>query len=260
MASAAQRSVTLKDVARAAGVGKSTVSNVLNGSGRVGEAARARVLETVEQLGYRPHHGARSMRSRRTMQLAYLMPLIQLEPTNLIMMQFMQSLLTAGAQQHYRVLVIAQDADQGNDIRGLVAGRIVDGFVLSELQPDDQRTDLLAELGMPFACFGRTRAGLPQPWADIDTVAAEAEAVRHVVERGYTRPGYCGRSSTATTPSRERSSRPGCAKGKARWRASDARPTRFPSPRCSSVPVLSGKELQISAAPSLGRRRPAAAP
>jgi DNA-binding LacI/PurR family transcriptional regulator len=191
-AHAARRSVTLIDVARAAGVGKSTVSNVLNGSGRVGEAARARVLEMVDQLGYRPHHGARSMRSRRTMQLAYFMPLIQLEPTNLIMMQFMQSLLTAGARQHYRVLVVAQDADPGDDIRSLVAGRIVDGFVLSELQPDDRRAELLSELGTPFACFGRTRPGLPQPWADIDNVEAEAQAVQHVIERGYTRPAYIG--------------------------------------------------------------------
>ena len=180
------------DVARAAGVGKSTVLNVLNGSGRVGEAARARVLEMVDQLGYRPHHGARSMRSRRTMQLAYLMPLIQLEPTNLIMMQFMQSLLRAGAREHYRVLVVAQDADPGDDIRSLAAGRIVDGFVLSELQADDRRAELLAELGVPFACFGRTRPGLPQPWADIDNAEAEAEAVQHVIERGYTRPAYIG--------------------------------------------------------------------
>jgi DNA-binding LacI/PurR family transcriptional regulator len=191
-ANAAQRSVTLMDVARAAGVGKSTVSNVLNGSGRVGEAARARVLEMVEQLGYRPHHGARSMRSRRTMQLAYFMPMGQLESTNLIMMQFMQSLLRAGAQQHYRVLVVAQDADPSDDIRSLAAGRIVDGFVLSELQPDDRRAELLSELGIPFACFGRTRPGLPQPWADIDNAEAEAQAVRHVIERGYTRPAYIG--------------------------------------------------------------------
>jgi DNA-binding LacI/PurR family transcriptional regulator len=180
------------DVARAAGVGKSTVSNVLTGSGRVGEAARARVLEMVEQLGYRPHHGARSMRSRRTMQLAYFMPMGQLESTNLIMMQFMQSLLRAGAQQHYRVLVVAQDADPSDDIRSLAAGRIVDGFVLSELQPDDRRAELLSELGIPFACFGRTRPGLPQPWADIDNAEAEAQAVRHVIERGYTRPAYIG--------------------------------------------------------------------
>ena len=96
------------DVARAAGVGKSTVSNVLNGTGRVGEAARVRVLETVEQLGYQPHQGARSMRSRRTMRLAYLMPPIELEPTNLIMMQFMQALLTAAARQRYRVLVVPE--------------------------------------------------------------------------------------------------------------------------------------------------------
>ncbi len=190
-----RRNVTLMDVARAAGVGKSTVSNVLNGSGRVGEAARARVLEMVDQLGYRPHHGARSMRSRRSMQLAYLMPPIQLEPTNLIMMQFMQSLLTAAAQQHYRVLVVAQDGDPGGDIRSLVAGRSVDGFMLSELWPGDRRPELLAELGMPFACFGRTRPGLPQPWADIDNTAAEAQAVRYVVERGYTRPGYVGYAS-----------------------------------------------------------------
>jgi DNA-binding LacI/PurR family transcriptional regulator len=185
------------DVARAAGVGKSTVSNVLNGSGRVGEATRARVLDMVDQLGYRPHHGARSLRSRRAMQLAYLMPPIQLEPTNLIMMQFLQSLLTAGARQHYRTVVVAQDPDPTDEIRSLVAGRIVDGFVLSELQPQDRRVDVLSELGVPFACFGRTGPGLPQLWADIDNAAAEAEAVRHVVERGYARPGYIGYVSKA---------------------------------------------------------------
>ena len=161
--SPAQRNVTIEDVARAAGVGKSTVSNVLNGSGRVGDAARARVLAMVEQLGYQPHQGARSMRSRRTMRLAYLMPPIQLEPTNLIMMQFLQSLLTAGAQQHYRMLVVAQEAeaDPSDDIRRLAADRSVDAFVLSELRPGDRRVDLLYELGMPFACFGRTGPAQP---------------------------------------------------------------------------------------------------
>ena len=192
---AQQRSVTLMDVARVAGVGKSTMSNVLNGSGRVGDAARARVLEAVDQLGYRPNHGARSLRSRRTMQLAYFMPLNQLEPTNLIMMQFMQSLLRESARQHYRVLAVAQDTDPLDDIRALAAGRIVDGFVLSDLQPEDPRTELLAELGLPFACFGRLRPGLPQVWADIDNVTAEAEAVRYLAGRGYTRPAYIGYAS-----------------------------------------------------------------
>jgi LacI family transcriptional regulator len=188
----AQRNVTIEDVARAAGVAKSTVSNVLNGSGRFGEAARARVLDMVDQLGYQPHQGARSMRSRKTMRLAYLMPPIALEPTNLIIMQFMQALLTAAARQRYRVLVVAQEADPSDDIRRLAADRSVDAFVLSDLQADDPRAELLCELGMPFSCFGRTRPGQPQSWADIDNAAAEAEAVRHVVDRGYTRLGFAG--------------------------------------------------------------------
>jgi DNA-binding LacI/PurR family transcriptional regulator len=180
------------DVARVAGVGKSTVSNVLNGSGRVGEAARARVLQAVDQLSYQPHHGARSMRARRTMQLAYLMAPVQLQSTNLIMMQFLQSLVKAAAGRGYGVLVIGQQADPAEDIRRLVAGRMVDAFVLSDLQPGDRRVERLHALGMPFACMGRTGRGLPQHWVDFDNAEAEAEAVRYVLDQGFTRPGYVG--------------------------------------------------------------------
>jgi DNA-binding LacI/PurR family transcriptional regulator len=192
----AQRKVTVFDVARVAGVGKSTVSNVLNGSGRVGPAARARVLAAVDQLGYHPHHGARSMRVRRTMQLAYLMAPVQLQPTNLIMMQFLQALVRAAADRHYGVLVVAQQPDPAEDIRRLVAGRMVDAFVLSDLQPGDRRVQRLQALGMPFACMGRTDRGMPQPWVDFDNAEAEAEAARYVLDQGFTRPGYIGYTSS----------------------------------------------------------------
>jgi len=191
----ARRKVTVIDVARVAGVGKSTVSNVLNGSGRVGAAARVRVLQAVDQLGYQPHHGARSMRVHRTMQLAYLMAPVQLQPTNLIMMQFLQALVRAAADRHYGVLVVAQQPDPGEDIRRLVAGHTVDAFVLSDLQPGDRRVERLHALGMPFACMGRTDRGLPQPWVDFDNAGAVAEAARYVLDQGFTRPGYIGYAS-----------------------------------------------------------------
>ena len=72
-------------MARAAAVSRQTISNVLNDTGRVGDAARARVLDAVATLGYQPHHGARSMRSRRTMQFAYVLPRVQLFAGNYIM-------------------------------------------------------------------------------------------------------------------------------------------------------------------------------
>lgn len=179
-------------MARAAAVSRQTVSNVLNGSGRVGDAARARVLDAVATLGYQPHHGARSLRSRRTRQFAYVLPRVQLFPGNYIMQEFLQSLAAASARRGYSMVIVAPDGDPRDDIRRLIASRSVDAFLLSELQPDDPRVMLLAEAGMPFACFGRTSPALPQHWVDIDNRSAVAAAVEHVLARGFGRIAFLG--------------------------------------------------------------------
>ena len=64
-----QRPLTLEEVARQAGVSKTTASVVLNGRAdqvRISETTRARVLAVADQLGYVPDHAARSLRRRRT--------------------------------------------------------------------------------------------------------------------------------------------------------------------------------------------------
>jgi DNA-binding LacI/PurR family transcriptional regulator len=179
-------------VARAAAVSRQTVSNVLNGSGRVGEAARARVLEAVAALGYHPNQGARSLRSRRTWQIAYVLPRVQLFPGNYIMQEFLQSLAAASARRRYSMVIVVPDGDPRDDIRRLIASQSVDAFVLSELQPDDPRVVLLGETGMPFACFGRTSPALPQLWVDIDNRAATVAAVEHVLASGFGRIAFLG--------------------------------------------------------------------
>ncbi len=186
------RQVTIQDVARAADVSRQTVSNVLNGSGRVGDAARARVLDAVAALGYQPHHGARSLRSRRTRQIAYVLPRVQLLPGNYIMQQFLQSLAAACARRAYSMVIVVPDGDPRDEMRRLIASRSVDAFLLSELQRDDPRVGLLAEAGVAFACFGRTGPGLPQNWVDIDNRAAAASAVEHVLARGFRHLAFLG--------------------------------------------------------------------
>src|SRR3954463_11540598 len=57
---------TIVDVAALSGVSKSTVSNVLRGEGRVSEATRARVLDSIEALGYRPNSLDRDLAGRRS--------------------------------------------------------------------------------------------------------------------------------------------------------------------------------------------------
>jgi DNA-binding LacI/PurR family transcriptional regulator len=153
------------------------------------------VLDAVAALGYQPHHGARSLRSRRTRQIAYLMPRVQLLPDNYIMQQFLQALAAASARRSYSMLIAVPDGDPREEIQRLMASRSVDAFLLSELQPADPRVVMLAEAGMPFACFGRTGPSLPQHWVDIDNREATAATVEHVLSRGFDQIAFLGYQS-----------------------------------------------------------------
>ena len=57
---------TIKDVARLAGVGVSTASYALNGTGTVSEATRKKILEAAETLNYHPNGSARNLKIRKT--------------------------------------------------------------------------------------------------------------------------------------------------------------------------------------------------
>ena len=90
------------------------------------------------------------------------------------------------------MVIVVPDGDPAEEMRRLIASRSVDAFLLSELQQDDQRVRLLAEAGMPFACFGRTGPALPQNWVDIDNRAATTSAVEHVLARGFRHIAFLG--------------------------------------------------------------------
>ena len=65
--------MTIREVAKRAGVSLQTVSNVLNGRvSQMGPETRQRVLSAIEELGYQPNAQARSLRSQRTNTVAYL--------------------------------------------------------------------------------------------------------------------------------------------------------------------------------------------
>ena len=67
---------TLTDVARAAGVGTTTVSRVINGGERVSQETLARVQAVIEELGYQPNQAARILKGERTKTIGLIVPSI----------------------------------------------------------------------------------------------------------------------------------------------------------------------------------------
>src|SRR5689334_10201710 len=120
------------------------------------------------------------------------MPHLQLLPGNYLMQQFLQSLAAACARRNNSLVTMVPEGDPRDEMRRLIASRSVDAFLLSELQTDDSRVQLLTEAGMPFACFGRTGPALPQNWVDIDNRGAVAAVVGHVLARGFGRVAFAG--------------------------------------------------------------------
>ena len=186
------RRATIDDVARAAGVSRQTVSNVVRGRGRLASATRDRVLSAIEELGYKPHTGAASLRSGRTHRIAYPIPDTEFLPGNVIMLEFLQFLVTAARARDHQVLVTTSSGTSLDAIDDLVWTKSVDGFVLASVGRADPRIPFLAARNIPFACFGRVAPPLPQNWVDIDNRAAIREVTAHVLARGHTGLSYLG--------------------------------------------------------------------
>ena len=181
---------TIRDVATAAGVAVSTVSNVLNDHPHVTESTRRKVLDAVDQLGYQASRAAKSLPGGRTHLIAYCLP--GDEQPNPALDVFLHRIVATAAASSLEMLLFAQQgADPIEPYRDLIRRGGADGFVLSGIDYDDQRVEFLQDRNIPFVCFGRV--GDPDVAAvDVDGAAGTAAAVDHLAATGRSRLAFVG--------------------------------------------------------------------
>ncbi|HEX4250643.1 MAG TPA: LacI family DNA-binding transcriptional regulator [Pseudonocardia sp.] len=121
--------VRMRDVARLAGVSEATVSLALAGSERISDATRRRVTEIARQVGYRPHAGARSLRTDSTRAIG----LIVSDVANPFFAELAGHIERTAAAEGYSVVLCNSDEDpqrQDGYLSSLLAGSRVDGVLL----------------------------------------------------------------------------------------------------------------------------------
>lgn len=143
----ASRSVTLHDVARAAGVSTITASRALSHPERVAKGTLERVHQAVEATGYIPNLLAGGLKSRRSMMVGALVPFIAVP-------QFLPTIqtLTAELDQAGYQLVLGQagyDHRREAALIDTLLGRRVDGIVFTGLLRDETTRARLRKLGLP---------------------------------------------------------------------------------------------------------------
>ncbi|MGW2695717.1 LacI family DNA-binding transcriptional regulator [Streptomyces sp. NPDC004012] len=189
------QSVTISDVAEAAGVSRQTVSNVLNAPDRVRTETRERVTRAIADLGYHPNHMARSLRGSSPRMIGCRILPVHAETVAAIQDRFLHALCESGqASDHHVLLFTAADvAAETERCTALWRAGAVSGVVLYDITPDDPRPGRLMAAGVPFTAFGRTAADTERySWADVDNAAGTASAVDHLVASGHRRIGFLG--------------------------------------------------------------------
>lgn len=184
------RRVSIKDVAKAAGVSWKTVSNVVNDRPVVRPETRERVERAISELGYVPNTIGRELRGGPTHTIALVLP----ELSNPYFAQLAQMLHVAAKERGYTVSV-ELSLGRGEVERAHVRGRIsrpVDAVVISPEALDPVEIRDRGD-GPPLVLLGEhllSAEGVTH--VAVDNVEASADVVRHLVERGYRRPVFLG--------------------------------------------------------------------
>lgn len=157
---------------------------MLNGIKTNPETLQA-VTAAAERVGYVPHAGARSLRSRRTGQIAFALPDI----ANPVYTQMVASIQAVAREHGSRLLLHSTGADLAEELEIVrdLKRRFVDGLILVSLRLGDEHAPELAAAAAPVVVIGR-----PAKELLVDTVRANsrrgaAEAVRHLARAGRTR-------------------------------------------------------------------------
>lgn len=180
--------ITIKDVARQAGVSTATVSRALRGLPNVDEATRDRVRAVAKQLDYVISPSASRLASGRTGSIAVVTPYIARWFFGMILTGVESVLQRAGMD----VLLISVDAGDGSQ-PALVAPRLrrrVDGVLVLVLPPDDPELQAILALGMPTSLIGVNQPGVTN--VTIDDIAAARIATQHLINLGHRRIGIIG--------------------------------------------------------------------
>ncbi|GGT66346.1 LacI family DNA-binding transcriptional regulator [Actinomadura citrea] len=180
---------TLEEVAARAGVGRGTVSRVVNGSPRVSPQAREAVRKAIEELGYVPNRAARTLVTRRTDTVALV---VAESDQRLFGEPYFAGIIRGisnglGDTGLQLLLALARSPAEYGRLEDYLTTQHVDGVLLTSLHAEDPLPAKLEANGVPTVLGGRPPGLHPVSYVDVDNRSGAREAVGHLIAGGRRR-------------------------------------------------------------------------
>ncbi|WP_055588359.1 LacI family DNA-binding transcriptional regulator [Streptacidiphilus griseoplanus] len=185
--------MNIGEIARRAGVSRSTVSYTLSGKRPVAPGTRKRIQDVIDELGYRPNATARALKEGRTRTIGLVIPPAGSRLTHM-QLEFVAGMADAAGRADLDVLLSPSGGDHDRSFERLVSGSRVDGVILMEIRLEDPRVGRLQQAGLPFVGIGHTAGDRQMCWIDIDYAGLIAHTVRHLADLGHRKVALVNRS------------------------------------------------------------------
>ncbi|MFQ6066591.1 MAG: LacI family DNA-binding transcriptional regulator [bacterium] len=192
---------TIRDVAKEAGVSIATVSRIVNNiPGHYNEKTKKRVVQTIENLNYRPNAVARSLRGRKTRTIGFVVP--GLQP---FFAEVLEGVQSVARKKGYSTVLCNTDyrPKQEEAYVASLLERRVDGVIFTSGVMKDEHILRLKEEGIPIVLIEKFMEGSDLPAIVIDNLSAAKKAVKHLLSLGYREVGYIS-APLELVPLRER--------------------------------------------------------
>ncbi len=182
--------VTVKDIAKAAGVSTNTVSRALNGKPDVNEETKQKVIEVARKLGYVSNRSALSLKRQKS----YIVGVVTEDNANPFWAEVLKGVEATAKNYGYHVIIANTSRNyetESEDIKMMLERR-VDGLLISPVQEKYDDLFSLKNYGVPFVIMGRHVEGLDVPMVYDDGVRGGHIVTNYLIEKGCKNIAFIG--------------------------------------------------------------------
>ncbi|MEN2666625.1 catabolite control protein A [Listeria aquatica] len=175
--------VTIYDVAREANVSMATVSRVVNGNPNVKPVTRKKVLDVINQLGYRPNAVARGLASKRTTTVGVIIPDI----SNVFYAELARGIEDIATMYKYNIILSSSDENEDKELQVLntLLGKQVDGIIYMGEKITGQLQEEFNRSPVPVVLAGAIDMKQNLASVNIDYLEATKAAVELFIQNGH---------------------------------------------------------------------------
>ena len=191
------KSVTIKDVAKVAGVSYSTVSRALSGSPEISAETRERIVKVCKEMNYTANTVARSMVMKSTKLLGVILTSIN----NPFMSEMAYHIDRQARARGYNIILCnsSSDPETERELFELMIGRQVDGILFSPAFSDSYKELQPYFSQIPTVFAGENLKELPESYVAVDNYRGAQMGVEYLYELGHRNILYFGRRRGSTT-------------------------------------------------------------